>query len=309
MRTFWGSMWAYWLLERWREAWALTIAILFLTGLSAEASVWSAPASGELVNKIAYFHHPTAPTTPSALLATAATLAAIAITRDAGFTAVGHFLSTTLHRKWRDWLDKRFNRALLDTNHTHFHLQQSGIDATGAAVPPPDNVDQRVQESIKGMTGGAIGLAMGIAGVVLSLGLVGSKLIETSSAVRRLDVLGSYGTACLTFMAIAIYVPLNTFIAAKLGGVLQHLSVCMQWAEGTYRTELNVLLHRSFHVAVLRGERVQKAVNSRRYDDIDKSGGARGVIVGRNIWQRDRKSGEQTIAEIAKLTRNVTFQD
>lgn len=271
MRTFWGLMWAYWLSERWREAWALTIAILFLTGLSAEASVWFALASGELVNKIAYFHHPTAPTTPSALLATAATLAAIAIARDAGFTAVRHYMSTTLHRKWRDWLDKRFNLALLDTNHTHFHLQQSGIDATGAAVPPPDNVDQRVQESIKGMTGGAIGLAIGIAGVVLSLGLVGSKLIETSSAVRGLGVLGSYGTACLTFLAIAIYVPLNTFIAAKLGGVLQHLSVRMQRAEGTYRTELNVLLHRSFHVAVLRGERVQKAVNSRRYDDIDKT--------------------------------------
>jgi class I fructose-bisphosphate aldolase len=38
-------------------------------------------------------------------------------------------------------------------------------------------------------------------------------------------------------------------------------------------------------------------------------GGARGVIVGRNIWQRDRKTGEETIAAIAKLTRNVKFQD
>ncbi|WP_421577686.1 hypothetical protein [Shinella sp. M31] len=47
-----------------------------LAGLSAQASVWFALTSGELINKIAYFHHPTAPTTPSALLATAATLAA-----------------------------------------------------------------------------------------------------------------------------------------------------------------------------------------------------------------------------------------
>jgi class I fructose-bisphosphate aldolase len=38
-------------------------------------------------------------------------------------------------------------------------------------------------------------------------------------------------------------------------------------------------------------------------------GGARGVIVGRNIWQRDRKTGEETLAAIAKLTRNVKFQD
>lgn len=264
-------MWAYWLSERWREAWILTFGILLLTGLSAQASVWFALTSGELINKIAYFHHPTAPTTPSALLATAATLAAIAIVRDAGFTAVRHFLSTTLHRKWRDWLDKRFNQALLDTNHTHFHLQQSGSDGVGAVVAPPDNIDQRVQESIKGMTGGAIGLAMGIAGVVLSLVFVGSKLIETSSPVRGLEFLGSYGTACLTFLAIAIYVPLNTYIAAKLGGMLQHLSVRMLGAEGSYRTGLNVLLHRSFHIAVLRGEKAQKDVNTRRYSEIDNT--------------------------------------
>jgi class I fructose-bisphosphate aldolase len=37
--------------------------------------------------------------------------------------------------------------------------------------------------------------------------------------------------------------------------------------------------------------------------------GARGVIVGRNIWQRDRRAGEQTLAEIAKLSRSVRFDD
>lgn len=121
------------------------------------------------------------------------------------------------------------------------------------------------------MTGGAIGLAMGIAGVVLSLGFVGSKLIEMSSHVRGLAFLGSYGSAFLAFAAVAIYVSLNTVVAAKLGGILQRLSVRMQWAEGSYRAELNTLLHRSFHVAVLHGERAQKVVNARRYLDIDKT--------------------------------------
>jgi len=37
--------------------------------------------------------------------------------------------------------------------------------------------------------------------------------------------------------------------------------------------------------------------------------GARGVIVGRNIWQRERKKGEETIAQIARLTRSVKFND
>lgn len=37
--------------------------------------------------------------------------------------------------------------------------------------------------------------------------------------------------------------------------------------------------------------------------------GARGVIVGRNIWQRERAAGERTLSEIATLTRSVNFDD
>ncbi|RYF51751.1 MAG: deoxyribose-phosphate aldolase [Cytophagaceae bacterium] len=37
--------------------------------------------------------------------------------------------------------------------------------------------------------------------------------------------------------------------------------------------------------------------------------GARGVIVGRNIWQRDRRSAEQVLGDIAGLTRQVSFED
>lgn len=37
--------------------------------------------------------------------------------------------------------------------------------------------------------------------------------------------------------------------------------------------------------------------------------GARGVIVGRNIWQRERSEGEKALAAIAKVTRSVRFDD
>lgn len=37
--------------------------------------------------------------------------------------------------------------------------------------------------------------------------------------------------------------------------------------------------------------------------------GARGVIVGRNIWQRDRRAAEQVLGDIAGLTRQVSFED
>ena len=119
------------------------------------------------------------------VLTSAGMLVLLVVLKDAGFIGVRHLFSTTLHRKWRGWLNSRFNDALLDGNHTHYHLQHASRAADGSPIAPPDNIDQRVQESIKGMTGGAIGLAMGVMGVVTSLYFVGRKLIETSTVVER----------------------------------------------------------------------------------------------------------------------------
>lgn len=271
MRSFWGLMFSYWLSDRRREAWSLAAIIVVLTALSAMASVWFAEASGELVSAIAFLHHPEKPTTLQTILASAATLAKIVVVKEIGFTAVRHFVSTSLHRKWRAWLDSRFNDALLDANHTHFHLQQGATEAVPTKAAIPDNIDQRLQESIKGMTGGAIGLAMGVAGVVLSLFFVGGKIIETSTEVRGLEFLGSYASACLTIAAVVAYVPISTLVAAKLGAMQQKLDVRMQSAEGSYRRELTTLLHHSFHVAAADGERAQRGVHERRYRNIDRT--------------------------------------
>ena len=271
MRGFWGLMRAYWFSERWKEAWGLTIMIVFLTALSSKASVWLAEASGDLVNSIALFHDPENMTPLATLLTSAGLLVTLVLIKDAGITGIRHLFSSTLHRKWRGWLNGRFNEALLDGNHTHFHLQQGAGNKSGGGTDAPDNIDQRVQESIKGMTGGAIGLAMGIAGVVTSLIFVGQKLLEISTKVSGLEFLGDYGSAVLAFVAVAIYVPLNTFIAVKLGRLLERLSVRMQQAEGSYRGELTTLFRRSFHVAASRGEGVQKAMHDRLYRDIDST--------------------------------------
>ena len=58
-----------------------------------------------------------------------------------------------------------------------------------------------------------------------------------------------------------LYVPLNTFVAMKLGGILERLTIAMQRAEGSYRAELTTFLRRSFHVAASRGEAVQKNIH------------------------------------------------
>ncbi|OJU48515.1 MAG: ABC transporter ATP-binding protein, partial [Mesorhizobium sp. 61-13] len=266
MRNFWGLMRAYWFSDRWTEAWTLTLVVAFFTALSSKAGVWFAEASGELINSIAYYHDAANESPLETLLTNAAILVAIVIFKDAGITGTKSFVSATLHRRWRGWLNGRFNEALLDDNHTHFHAQH-GSDTV------PDNIDQRVQESIKGMTGGAIGLAMGVIAVASSLFFVGQKLLETSTEVYGLGFLGTYGSATLAFVAVVAYVPVNTYIAIKLGGLLERLSIRMQKAEGSYRGELTTFLRRSFHVAASRGEGVQKAMHERLYVDIDRTWG------------------------------------
>lgn len=270
MRGFWGLMRAYWLSDRWREAWGMTLAIAVLTAISSKMGVWWAEYSAELVNSIAYFHSPHNAAPLQHLLSAAGMLVLVTFAKDVGVIGIRHLFSSTLHRKWRGWLNQKFNEALLDDNHTHFHLQHEGKD-TGVSRPAPDNIDQRVQESIKQMTGGAIGLAMGVLGVVTSLYFVGKKLIETSTVVGGFEFLGVYGSVVLAFAAILAYVPLNTYIAIKLGGVLERLTIAIQRAEGSYRGELTTFLRRSFQVAASGGETVQRQMHARLYQDIDRT--------------------------------------
>lgn len=264
MRTFWGLMRAYWLSDRWKEAWTLTLVIAALTALSSKADVWFTRASAELMNSISFFHDAANVTPVQTLLGNAALLVFLVVLKDAGITGIRNLVSTTLHRKWRGWVNGRFNDALLDGNHTHFHAQHGS-----PAAAAPDNIDQRVQESIKDMTAGAIGLAMGAFGVATALYFLGGELLRNSVAVKGLDFLGDYGTAVLALIAVALYVPFNTWIAVKLGGMLERLNIRMQKAEGSYRGELTTFLRRSFHVAASKGEVVQKSMHNRLYDDID----------------------------------------
>ncbi|MGX5844486.1 ABC transporter ATP-binding protein/permease [Mesorhizobium sp. ArgA1] len=266
MRTFWGLMRAYWFSNRWKEAWTLTLVVAALTALSSKADVWFTVAMGKLSNSIAFFHDAANTAPLESLLTNAGLLVLLVLVKDAGITSVKSLVSATLHRKWRGWLDGRFNEALLDNNHTHYHAQNGS-----AGTPAPDNIDQRVQESIKDMTGGALGLAQGVFGVFTSLYFVGGALLANSVEVKGLEFLGSYGSVVLALLAVAIYVPFNTWIAVKLGGMLEWLNIRMQKAEGSYRGELLTLLRRSFHVSAAQGEEVQKKIHGRLYLDIDRT--------------------------------------
>lgn len=270
MRTFWGLLRSYWTSERWKEAWLLTLAIALLTAAVSKASVWMAEASGELISALVNIHEPFNLDPTWSVLSSACMLIVLALLKDGGLVGLRHLLSTTLHRKWRRWLDERFNAALLSVNHAHHHIQQSG-SANNGDIPMPDNIDQRMQESIKGMTGGAIGLAMGILSVVMSVLFVGQKLLEMSTEVKGLELFGAYGSAFLAFALIAIYVPASTWIAARIGRALEKLTLLMQQTEGSYRGELTTFLRRSFQVAASEAESVQSTIHRSLYSDVDRT--------------------------------------
>jgi putative ATP-binding cassette transporter len=53
--------------------------------------------------------------------------------------------------------------------------------------------------------------------------------------------------------------------------MLERLTVRLQQAEGSYRGELTTFLRRSFVIAASRGEKVQKDMHGRLYEDIDRT--------------------------------------
>jgi ABC-type uncharacterized transport system fused permease/ATPase subunit len=266
LSTMPGLLKAYWISENWREAWTLTIAVVLLTAASSKSGVWVAEASGSFIALIAGLHDAGTDRSMGALAEAAGLLVFFAALKTVVFIGTRHLLLTTLHRKWRAWLDDTLNGALFD-GRAYYHLL-SGAQRDGARKLP-DNIDQRVQEAAKAMTGSALGLAVGLIGVVTSVWFIGEKILETSTAVDGLEMFGDYGSLVLVIGVIIVYVPTCTLVALWIGKRIERLNIEMQQNEGTYRAELGMLTRRSLQVAAALGERVQRRIHGHHYAAID----------------------------------------
>nr|WP_181704441.1 ATP-binding cassette domain-containing protein [Chthonobacter albigriseus] len=259
---------AYWLSDRWKEAWLLTVAVVALTAAASKSGVWVAEASGAFIASIASFHDKPNVSPFDDILNNALLLIGFAALKTVVFLGVRHYLLTSLHRCWRRWLDGQFNDALFSDGRAYFHLLSNGQAGDGRL---PDNVDQRIQEATKVVTGGALGLAVGLIGVVTSVYFVGEKILEMSTPVQGLEFLGNYAGLVLVFFVIGVYVPTCTFAALWIGRKIQALNVEMQKSEGTYRAELAMLTRRWLQVAAAFGERVQRRIHAHHYTAIDST--------------------------------------
>lgn len=291
---FWGILFAYWLSERWREAWLLTAIVLVMTTLLSKASVWVAFASADFISSLASVHSEEGGHGRVILLAGAIYLA-IFLARTVG-VALRHYFSTTLHRRARGWLVGRFNDAILGDERVALDLM-SDRSACGDRSRMPDAIDQRVDECSGGLYGGLIGLAMGLWGAVTSVYFVFSALLERGRPVPLLDqwgeqanaalanwfgpgllrhvnlVPGDYGSGLLSIALVAIYVPIITFVAWRLGRVIERLNIQRQRRDGAWRGEWGIMLNRVGQMAAARGERAQSRINGQLYANLDQTWG------------------------------------
>lgn len=293
---FWGLLSAYWTSERWREAWLLTAIVLGLTTILSKASVWVALANADFLASLAGFHTMENAVNPGrVILLAAATYLALFLARTTG-VAARHFVSSTLHRRARGWLAGQFNDAILADERIALDLS-SDRSASGDSSRMPDAIDQRVDECTGALYGGIIGLAMGLWGAVASIYFVFSALMERSQPVPFLDrwgaqanaaladslgpalsghvnlVPGTNGSAFLSLALVAVYVPCVTFIAWKLGRIIERLSIQRQRRDGAWRGEWGSMFNRVSQLATARGERAQSRINRQLYAQLDQTWG------------------------------------
>ena len=196
LTTFWGLVSAYWLSERWREAWTPAAVVLAITSLLSKAAVWTATASADFIASLAEIPPlRTSPIPAASSCSPASPISASRFSRSAGL-AVRHLVSTTLHRKARRWLIARFDAEILSDRRIAFDLMSDrGADGKDARLP--DSIDQRLDTCTDHLYGGLIGLVMGFCGAVASIWFVSAALIERSQPVAFLDRAGAAANAVL----------------------------------------------------------------------------------------------------------------
>ena len=301
LTTFWGLVSAYWLSERWREAWLLSAVVLGITLLLSKAAVWAATASADFIASLADFHNPQVDQPAQAILLSAVAYFGIALSRSAAL-AVRHLVSTTLHRRARSWLIGRFDAEILSDQRIAFDLMSDRGSEHGSSRLP-DSIDQRLDTCTDHLYGGLIGLVMGFIGAVASIWFVSEALIERSQPVAMLDragaaanqflasalgpglagridlVPGQYGTAILAAALVAVYIPAITLFAWRIGSVVQHRTLERQRSDGAWRGELASMLNRVGLVAASCGQLAQRTTNARLYGGIDRAWGRQNVWV------------------------------
>jgi ABC-type uncharacterized transport system fused permease/ATPase subunit len=274
MQTFWGLVGAWWRSDKKQWAWSMASAIVITTVALTATGIIGAAVTGELIASFADVGKAAIEGNAQALsqatgemgkwLAYEAMVGIAAVLINAARDITGK----TMHRKWRNWLCDQLEGHLFE-NRRYVHLLYNRAGANDNVDRMPDNIDQRIQEAMKNMTGSVIGLGMGALGFTSAVIGFGGRLGTLSTSLPGLEMMGEWASATLAIGAAMLYVPLTTTVAYYLAKQLQRLTVEMQTTEGDYRAELQQMARTAEQIAASDSEAVEKKIINQTYEPVD----------------------------------------
>lgn len=270
MQSFSGLIGAYWTSEKWIEAWALSAVSVGLTALLAKNGVSLAESLGDLGAAFATFHDPhNSEPMQYAMHSVGQVGKYLGLT--IGFNTARQYTLAHFHRNWRGFLNEKFTDAVLDEKDTHqklmHHTRRDNPDVPSIA----ESLETVVQDSLKTATAGFTGLSIGLISIGFSGWFVGEKLLANSTVVQGMEALGSYGSFALGVATSAAYVIPGTYIAVKIGNVLQKYTEQINLHEGLYRGQWRDMSNNSFQISASGSQEIAKDVLGKSFDRINRT--------------------------------------
>ncbi len=258
MRSVLGLYFSYWKSEESRKASAFALAIAALTSVNAYVDVQAAYRIKDIFDNIFArdLHAAGTQVLIFLFLATASNL----------MIKSRHWLSHTLHMKWRQWLTRQFTNAWL-TNKAFFHIN----NLTGLI----DNPDKRIEDDINGLPGQLIGLTMGGVSAIIYLVLFTISMKDMAGTmvvnVLETDMTVPAQAFWIGFGAAVSCALLGTWMAYKLGNPLILLNETILKKEGYFRTGLFEIRNNASEIACYQGQDVEKRKLNAQLDSLIKT--------------------------------------
>ncbi len=282
LRKPFGLISAYWLSEKWCEAWGLTLGVFGLKTLHSASSVGMALSTAELISEVAQY----SPDDPEKLAAVAAgggAVAAYYLGRKA-MDEGGHFLQAQLHRLSARWDAAQFRDALAIKGVLPSLTRQMAVEGKAKV---PENIDAILDDPLVMLKADVMQLSLGVWGAAGTLWFMSREVLERSQKVEFLDnwandfhalaaqyispeianninlAPGEYGTAVLAAGTMALYVVPMTWAAYKMSKWTRSNQKQMMEAFGRRRSHLQDTLKNSHLTAASEGEGVYRELDER----------------------------------------------
>jgi len=181
---------------------------------------------------------------------------------DVAAHVIEYIVQSTLIIRWRLWLTNNYVGRWLD-NHTHYRMSLAGGGA--------DNPDQRISEDInRFIDGGQVGYGIYSFSIVLisTLSSLVSFAIVLWASRQTSPCLYGYRGAGFLFWIALIYAFIGSLMTGLIGYPLVALNFAQQRYEANFRFSLARLREYAEQIALLAGERTEKASLKTRFGAI-----------------------------------------